>query len=389
LLQLLLLLLVLLFELFQLFLLALLNLLLISHVAVLRRRRIVVRLIPRVVVPLVSRIVAWRIRRLIVWRIARPIVWRIARIGVRRSCGISVRRIAGIIVWPISAVIVPVVPLFYFLLLLHLLLLDSLPFAVLLLAEVFEFLLVLLFELRIHVALRTRRTIVVSIGIAPIAAVRLNVVVGDRLWPVRIVSLLRRTILLVCLILLNRLVRVHRIHLIGLVLAILDCIPAIVLRWHLTRRRRNTHIRPRGLRLHLARFDHTNGPSAICLNGLLLPHKRHRCGRRSRLRDNRAAREVSSWPYASFRACSQNAALLRHNSRTCRCNWRRSDFPRIHAHHVASDWLRGCERCVRSGGHGVINVLVLVSNVGDVHRFIHVDVVVDVRDLRAINDDRV
>src|SRR5215475_1427731 len=249
----------LLFHLFELPLLAFLHLLL---VPVVRRR------CRRIVVPLVARII-----RLLV-------PWIVVLLG-RRSV---VPRIS-------------LVSLFQFLLLLHLLLLDFLTLAILLLAQIVEFLLMLLFELRIHLRPRSRRTVVVSVWISPVAAiiatvfavVVLNVVVRDRRRTIGIPLLLRRTVLvylirlirLICLILLVHLILISRIHLIR---TILHRIAAIVLRRHLTRWRSNVHVRPIGLRLQFALLRDRDWASAVCLNRLLLLRKGRRGRRRSRLR---------------------------------------------------------------------------------------------------------
>src|SRR5262249_34866727 len=141
LLQLLLLLLMFLFELFQLPLLTFLHLLL---VPVVRRRT---------------------------WRIFVPLVARIIRLLV-----------PWIVVWRISGSVVPLVPLicvslFNLLLLFCLLLFDFLAFSILLLTKLVEFLLVPLFELRIHIRARSWRTVVVAVLIALIAAI-ISTVVG-------------------------------------------------------------------------------------------------------------------------------------------------------------------------------------------------------------------
>src|SRR5262249_60870334 len=51
--------------------------------------------------------------------------------------------------------------------------------------------------------------------------------------------------------------------------------------------------------------------------------------------------------------------------------------------------LRRSERSLRSRRHGVVDVLVVVSNVGHVHGLVDVNIVVDVCDLRAIDNYRV
>src|SRR5215475_7454569 len=373
LLQLLLLLLVLLFELFQLPLLVLLHLLIPRIVLLIAG--VVVLLVAYVVVLLVA-------RRVVVLSVVRPIVPLVSRIVTRLIAGINARRICGPVIPLVTRIFIF---LLEFLLLLHLLLLDFLPFAILLLAKVFKLLLVLLFELRIHLGALRRRPVVVPVRIALIAAVTLNVVIGNRLRPIRI-PLLRRTILL-NLILLIALYRL--IHLILLVLAIFNSIPVIVLRLHLARGGRDANILPCRLSLHLTFFIDADWPSAIRLNRLLLARKRYRRRRRCRLGHNRPVGESSVWSYASFRAGAQHAALLRDNGWTCRCHRSCCNFPLVHADHVASNRLSGGKRRLRSGGYRVVDMLVLVGDVRDVHRFVHVNVVVDVCDLRAIHDDGV
>lgn len=248
------------------------------------------------------------------------------------------------------------------LLLLHLLLFDSLPLTILLLAQVFDFLLVLLIQLwvhgRSHLLARRRRPVVVTARVrivptvvpvvVPIAiilarAVLANRIVGDGRRAIRVVLHRRRLIRPVRGIALVARIRVRRgIRLVGLIRPIFDRVAAIVLRHDFSRRRSDANVRARVLRFHLALLRDADGAPSIRLNGLLLPCERHRRGRRRRLGNNRTRGELSSRADSGFAACSQNAALLRHNGGAGRCDASR-DVTLVDAHHVAMNWLRGSE----------------------------------------------
>jgi hypothetical protein len=185
------------------------------------------------------------------------------------------------------------------LLLLHLLLFDSLAFAVLLLTQILGLLLMFLVELRVHgrirLLARRRRPVIVTtrIRIVPIRvrrtrilswAILPKVVVRNRGRPVRV----RR-----------------RIHLIGLIRAISYRVGPVTLRRYRTDGRRHMNDWARRLRLHLAFLSHADGASTIRLNRLLLSSERHWCRRRCRFRDDWTSGESRSRPPSRFTTCSQ------------------------------------------------------------------------------------
>src|SRR5579859_4874566 len=269
-----------------------------------------------------------------------------------------------------------------FLLLLHLLLFDLLPFLVLLLAQSVQLLLVFLIELRIdrrrYRGPRCRRAIAIGFWIRRIAATGFHVVIGNGRRTIRIGSRLRRTILLyrwIGLILWRRHVRPVRVD-------------VCVLRSHRLRGRRDVDVRARNFGLNLARLRNTDGSAAIRLNGRLLLRKR--CGRRRRrvLCHDGPAGQCCRRLHRCSSAGTEHAALLRDNAGASRCNASRK-VAFVDAHHVVVHRLRGCKRGLRRRCDGVVNVLILVRNVRHVHSLVHVNVVVDVRDLRAIDNRRI
>ena len=288
--------------------------------------------------------------------------------------------------------------LFHSLTLLNLLLFNFLAFLVLFQTQILELLLLFLFDLGIRVASivcpRRRRPVIVDLGVARI---RRGVA-----WPVRIVLIRRNVARLIRITLvrrsvdvsLRRSIRIIRGTLpIWIALLHIRAVAATVLRGSLRYRRRHLHVSVcvhatarRNFRLSLADLRNRRGPAAIRLNHLLLLGEGNGSWRRSRLCHDGAVHDCGGW--GNVRRCTgaENAALLRRNGRSHRSHRRRSDLALVHADYVVVNRLSGSERLIRGRCHRSVHILVLIRHVCHVHGLVYVNVVVDVSDLRSVDN---
>src|SRR2546429_349786 len=143
------------------------------------------------------------------------------------------------------------------------------------------------------------------------------------------------------------------------------------------------------LRLPAPQLRNRWGPAAIFANDLLLLDEGDRRRRRRHLGHHRTAQDRAWRPYAGFGSGAKDAALLRCN---CRGDWSdgcRCEFLLAHTNQIIVNGLRRNEGLVRNSGYRVGRSLVLIPHIRDVHRLVHVNVVVDVGDLRSVDDGSV
>src|SRR6266571_2452818 len=296
----------------------------------------------------------------------------------------------------------PFLILLNFLLLLDLLLLDPLPFLVLFLAELLGFLLMLLFELRVHISRRIarivwphrRRTVVVD---SRIAGVRGRIA---RLVARFVDVLIRRR----RIVLHNR--RVCRFHLrltdvawssrsiARIVLHVAGPVGRKVLRGARFCRRGDFHRNWRGLHalaLLLAHFRNRDGPAAIGFDELLLLLETSRRRRRRCLRYDAAALKHRGGTNPGRGAGAEDGLLRwRRHGRGSNRNWGVDNFALVDLDHVLAHGLSGGEGLMGSGGHRAGNALVDILDVADADVVRVVGVVdhrgvVDVVDIRVVD----
>src|SRR6266705_3047302 len=270
----------------------------------------------------------------------------------------------------------PFLILLNFLLLLDLLLLDPLPFLVLFLAELLGFLLMLLFELRVHIAGRIarivwphrRRTVVIDSRIAGIRGRIARLVAGFVDVLIR-----RRRIVLHN----GRVCRFH-LRLSGVawrsgpvrpivVRHVAGPIGRNVLRLGRFCRRGDFHRNwcdLHALSLLLAYFRNRDGPAAIGSDGfLLLFEASWRWGRR-RLGYHGAVLQHLGRPNSGRRAGTENSLFRRRPDRRCRGRNRGvGNIPLVDLDHVLAHGLSGGEGLMGSGGHRAGNALVDILDV--------------------------
>ena len=126
---------------------------------------------------------------------------------------------------------------------------------------------------------------------------------------------------------------------IGIALRHVGAVITRVLRWSLADWRRHLDVGPCDLSillllLYAAHLRDGWRPASILAHDLLLPGERHWSWRRSRPGDYRPVEHRTRRPHASFRACTDHAALLGRNGWRHRSNRSRRHFPRAHANHV-------------------------------------------------------
>src|SRR6266568_1575152 len=219
----------------------------------------------------------------------------------------------------------PFLILLNFLLLLDLLLLDPLPFLVLFLAELLGFLLMLLFELRVHISRRIARIV----------------------WPHR-----RRAVVVD-----------------SRIAGIRGPIGRNVLRLGRFCRRGDFHRNwcdLHALSLLLAYFRNRDGPAAIGSDGfLLLFEASWRWGRR-RLGYHGAVLQHLGRPNSGRRAGAENSLFRRRPDGRCRGRNRGvGNIPLVDFDHVLAHGLSGGEGLMGSGGHRAGNALVDILDVAD------------------------
>src|SRR6266568_5018288 len=296
----------------------------------------------------------------------------------------------------------PFLILLNFLLLLDLLLLDPLPFLVLFLAELLGFLLMLLFELRVHISRRIarivwphrRRAVVVDSRIAGIRG-RIARLVA------RFVDVLirrRRTVL--------HNGRVCRFHLrlsgvawssrsiARIVLHVAGPVGRNVLRRARFCRWGDFHRDWSNLgvlALLLAYFRNRDGPAAVRSDGfLLLFEASWRWGRR-RLRYHAAALKHRGGTNPGRGAGAEDSLFRRRPDRRCRGRNRSvGNIPLVDFDHVLAHGLSGGEGLMGSGGDRAGNALVDILDVADANVVCVVGVVdhrgvVDVGDIRVVD----
>jgi len=301
-----------------------------------------------------------------------------------------------------------------FLVLLDLLLLQLLALLVLLLAQVVCLLLLALLRLRIYRRTRIGRPVIeIVIVVRPVVRLRLRRLIRLIAWPVVIRLLLivglslRRNVLLrrpIIRLRLWRLILLARTIAVLLSLCRRLILLARTVRVGLSLRRLVLLIRPRGHALALRRqlslprllhdantipglivfadLRNRHGAASVRLHFLQLLIDWRDRRRRRRLGDDRPRHCLCRRANASGGgSTTQNAALLRRHCGGHRRNLRRSYFARINSNHVAANRLRRSKRSLRSSRH--ISA-VLIVDICDVP--LHVDSVVDVRYLRAIDD---
>src|SRR6266704_1138507 len=297
----------------------------------------------------------------------------------------------------------PFLILLNFLLLLDLLLLDPLPFLVLFLAELLGFLLMLLFELRVHISRRIarivwphrRRAVVVDSRIAGIRG--------------RIARLVARFVDV--LIRRRRIVlhngRVCRFHLrltdvawssrsiARIVLHVAGPVGRNVLRRARFCRWGDFHRDWSNLgvlALLLAHFRNRDRPAAIGLDELLLLLETSRRRRWRCLRHDATALEYCGGPNPGRGAGAEDGLLRRRgHGRGSNRNWGVDNFALVDLDHVLAHGLSGGEGLMGSGGDRAGNALVDILDVADadVVRVICVVRVVDHRGVVDVVDIRV
>src|SRR5439155_15046363 len=163
-----------------------------------------------------------------------------------------------------------------------------------------------------------------------------------------------------------------------------------ILRWTLAHRRRHLDVGPLDLRIFLlldaAHLGDRWRSATVLPNDFLLLGESDRSRRRRHLGHNGPADNRARRSHAGHHACANYAALLRRNRWRHRSNRSRSHFIGIHANHVVVHGSRGNESFMRGGRNGVHLRPVLISNVRDVRRLVHINVVVDVGHLHAVDD---
>src|SRR6266567_4416184 len=296
----------------------------------------------------------------------------------------------------------PFLILLNFLLLLDLLLLDPLPFLVLFLAELLGFLLMLLFELRVHISRRTarivwphrRRTVVVDSRIAGIRGRIARLVAGF----VDVLIRRRRTVL--------HNGRVCRFHLrlsgvawssrsiARIVLHVAGPVGRNVLRRARFCRWGDFHRDWSNLgvlALLLPYFGNRDGPAAVRSDGfLLLFEASWRWGRR-RLRYHAAALKHRRGTNPGRGAGAEDSLFRRRPDGRCRGRNRSvGNIPLVDFYHVLAHGLSGGEGLMGSGGDRAGNALVDILDVADANVVRVVGVVdhrgvVDVGDIRVVD----